>query len=91
MTVMIRVPPETHEQLRRLAAARNESIGKVVAAAVDRLDEEQFWAEVHAAYDRLRTDPEAWASYVSEIQEWDVAMLDGLEDEPPYYGPGEDE
>jgi hypothetical protein len=91
MTVMIRVPPETHEQLRRLAAARKESIGKVVAAAVERLDEEQFWAEVHAAYDRLRADPEAWEGYVSEIREWDVAMLDGLENEPPYYGPGEDE
>jgi hypothetical protein len=59
MSVMIRVRPETHEHLRRLAAARNEPIGKVVAAAVERLDEELFWAEVHAAYDRLRAEPEA--------------------------------
>jgi hypothetical protein len=91
MTVMIRVPLQTHEQLRRLAAARNEPIGKVVAAAVERLDEEHFWAEVHAAYDRLRAEPAAWEQYQAEIREWDVAMLDGLEDEPSYYAPGEDE
>ena len=90
MSVMIRVPPHTHEKLRRLAAARDEPIGQVVAAAVERLDEDQFWAEVHAAYDRLRTDPAEWDTYLSEAREWDVALLDGLEDEPPYYGPGEE-
>ena len=91
MTVMIRVPPDTHEQLRRLADARKEPIGRVVAAAVERLDEEQFWSEVHAAYDLLRSEPAAWEEYQSEIREWDVALLDGLEVEPPYYAPGEDE
>ena len=88
---MNRVSAQTHEQLRRLAAARKEPIGKVVAAAVERQDEEQFWAEVHAAYDRLRAEPAAWEEYQSESREWDVALLDGLEDEPPYYAPGEGE
>ncbi len=90
MATMIRVSPQTHEQLQKLAEARNEPIGKVVADAVERLDEEQFWAEVDAAYKQLRVDPDAWADYMDEIHEWDVAMLDGLENEPPYYGPGEE-
>lgn len=90
MSVMIRVPPQTHETLRRLASARDEPIGQVVAAAVERLDEDQFWAEVHAAYERLRADPKEWKGYLVEAREWDVTLLDGLEDEPPYYAPGEE-
>ncbi len=90
MATMIRVSPQTHEQLQKLAEVRNEPIGKVVAEAVERLDAEQFWSEVDAAYDRLRADPDAWAAYMDEIHEWDVAMLDGLENEPPYYGAGEE-
>ncbi len=55
----------------------------MVAAAVARLDADQFWAEVHAAYDRLRADPKEWDGYLSEAREWDVTLLDGLEHEPP--------
>jgi hypothetical protein len=27
-------------------------------------------ADVLAAYDRLRQDPEAWADYLAEVEEW---------------------
>jgi esterase/lipase len=47
------------------------------------LDDEQFWAAVDAAYKRLRADSDAWESYMAEVNEWDVALGDGLENEPP--------
>ncbi|HEY7029775.1 MAG TPA: hypothetical protein VH482_00545 [Thermomicrobiales bacterium] len=81
MSVTIRVPQETHAQLRRLAASRKQPIGEVVAAAVERLEEEEFWNQVTADFERLRADPEDWASYMKEHREWDVTLLDGLEDE----------
>ena len=85
MSVTIRVPRETHEQLLWLATGRKQPIGRVVAAAVERLEEEEFWDQVTADFERLRADPEAWAEYMAEHREWDVTLLDGLEDEPPYY------
>lgn len=61
-----------------------------IGGAEEPLDDEQFWASVHAAYERLRADSDGWASYMAEVHEWDVAIGDGLEDEPPYYGPNEE-
>ena len=89
MSVTIRVPPQTHEQLRRLAASRKQAIGEVVAAAVERLEEDEFWNEMEVAFEALYADPVARAAYEAEHREWDVALLDGLEDEPPYYEEGE--
>jgi predicted transcriptional regulator len=85
MGVTIRVPQETHAQLRRLAASRKQPIGEVVAAAVERLEEEEFWRDMETAFEELRADPEAWDKYLAEHREWDVTLLDGLENEPPYY------
>ena len=82
MSVAIRVSRETHEQLRQLAAARKQPIGQVVAAAVERLDEEAFWTEAADALERLRSDPAAWEAYEAEFREWEVAGLSSLTDEP---------
>jgi hypothetical protein len=82
MSVTIRIPPETHEQLRRLATERKEPIGRVVATAVERLEEDDFWDRVTSDYARLKADPEAYADYMAEHREWDVTLLDGLEADP---------
>lgn len=86
MSITIRVSPETHERLQRLATERHEPIGRVVAAAADRLEEDEFWVRVTADFERLHADPAAEASYLAEHRSWDVTLRDGLEDEPPYYG-----
>jgi hypothetical protein len=91
MSVAIRVPSATHEQLRRLAAERKQPIGRIVAEAVDRLEEEAFWAAVHADYERLRADPEDWEAYHAEARELEVLSREALAEEPPYYAAGEDE
>ena len=43
----------------------------------------------HAAYARLRSDPEAWAEYRGELADWDAASGDGLgsarDEYPEYY------
>ena len=82
MSITIRVPPETHERLQTLAALRKQSIGQVVAAAVDQLEEERFWEELEAAYERLYADPAAAAAYEAETTAWDITLLDGLDNDP---------
>lgn len=84
MSVTIRVPPETHERLLELAAARKQPIGQVVAEAVQRLASDRFWDEMEAAFEQLYADPEAAAEYESERRAWDATLLDGLENEPSY-------
>lgn len=85
MSVTIRIPAETHRQLRRLARVRNKPIGLVVAAAVKRLESDAFWDEMEVAFERLYADPGAAAAYMAEHRVWDVTLLDGLENEPTYY------
>lgn len=82
MSITIRVPPETHERLRALAAARKQSIGQVVTEAVEHLEAERFWDELDAAYERLYADPAAAAEYEAETAVWDVTLLDCPEKEP---------
>ena len=84
MSVTIRVPPETHEQLQRLATARKQPIGQVVAAAVERLESDRFWDEMEAAFEELYADPTAAAAYEAERRDWEATLLDGLDREPSY-------
>ena len=82
MSITIRVPPDTHERLQALAAARKQSIGQVVTDAVEHLEAERFWDEMDAAYERLYADPVAAAEYEAGTAVWDVTLLDGLENDP---------
>lgn len=89
MSVTIRISPETHEHLQRLATDRKQPIGQVVAAAVARLESERFWDEMETAFEQLYADPDAAATYEAEHREWDVTLLDGLDHDPAYYEEGE--
>ncbi|TDC78455.1 hypothetical protein E1193_20745 [Micromonospora sp. KC606] len=69
MTTMMRVSPETREQVLRVAA---EDFGGVSAdEAVKRLLEEHWRAKAVAAMDHYRAiDPEGWAEYLVESEDW---------------------
>ena len=82
MSVTIRIPESAHAVARRLAESGDRSIGDVIAEALERYDEEQWWAEVHAGYARLRADPVDSAEYDAEMALWDSTLMDGLEDWP---------
>jgi hypothetical protein len=76
----VRVTEHTHELLRKLAAASGEPLQKVLERAVENYRREQFYAEFHAAYERLRADPVAWEEELAERAEWDATLADGLDD-----------
>lgn len=68
-TTTIRVPTQTRDQLKEIAARRGESAGEVVAKLVSAADEEAMLAEAAAGFERLAADPEALAAYRAESRE----------------------
>lgn len=73
-TTTIRVPTETRDRLKALAARRGESASEVVVKLVGAADEEQMLAEIEAGFERLASDPEAFAAYRAESREIEAAF-----------------
>jgi predicted transcriptional regulator len=74
----VRVSQHTHEVLRELAAATGESLQQVLEDAVERYRRERFFADLHAAYARLRADQTAWREELAERAALDGTLADGL-------------
>lgn len=85
-TTTVRLDSRTRD---RLAAVAREHFGGVSQeAALNRLIDEYEMHQVHAAYARLRNDPEQWVDYEQELLLADSTAADGLgnaRDEYPEY------
>lgn len=68
-TTTIRVPTQTRDRLKALAARRGESASEVVSKLVSAADEEAMLAEVAAGFEALAGDPQALAAYRAESRE----------------------
>jgi predicted transcriptional regulator len=76
----VRVSAETHDVLRKLAAATGEPLERILERAFESYRREQFYAEFDAAYARLQADPVAWEEELAERALWEVTLADGLDD-----------
>jgi predicted transcriptional regulator len=76
----VRVSSHTSELLRELAAATGESLQKVLERAVEGYRRELFFAELDAAFERLRADPAAWEDELTERALWECTLADRLDD-----------
>ena len=72
----IKVQAEVRDELARLAAG--DLGGVTLGTALEHLLAEHRKTQILAAYARLQADPEAWAGYQSELDEWDAHAGDGL-------------
>ena len=75
----VRVKPETHEALRKLAREMNEPMQDILARAVEDYRRRWILEETNAAYAALQADPEAWAEELAERALWEGTLADGLE------------
>lgn len=75
-TTSVRVDSRTRDRIA--AVARDDFGGISQEAALNRLLDEHEMRQVHAAYARLRDDPEQWAEYCAEVGIADGASADGL-------------
>jgi hypothetical protein len=87
----VRVEEALAERLRQIALEEHRPIGQVIADAVAQYEKERFWTGVHEDYARLKADPAAWLDYQDETARFEGASMDGLDGEPPYYTPEEEE
>lgn len=83
-TRTVRIKPETHRRLQQLARDSKRSLPDVLDEAISEYERKKFLEGVREDYARLRADPEAWREELEERALWDVTLMDGLEDEPPY-------
>jgi len=74
----IRVHPETHKTLARLAKENHSSMQTVLNEALETYRREVFLQRANQAYAELRSDPAAWARYQKELGAWDGTSGDGL-------------
>jgi predicted DNA-binding protein len=73
-TTTIRVPTQTRDRLKALAARRGEPAGEVVAKLVIAADEEAMLAEIEAGFEKLASDPKVLAAYRAESRELEGAF-----------------
>lgn len=82
MTVTtIKIQDKVRDDLARVAA--RDYPGATLSDAVGRLlaehDQERLRRSMSAAYAELRGDPDRWASYTAELDEWEGVTADGGE------------
>ena len=75
-TTTIRVDHETHETLLELAAESGASLIETTRAAALALRRQRFAQHVTDELDALRSDPDAWADYLSEAET--TSVRDGI-------------
>jgi len=73
-TTTIRVPTQTRDRLKALAARRGESASEVVAKLVNAADEEAMLVEIAAGFEKIAADPKALAAYRAESGEIESAF-----------------
>ena len=83
-TTSIRVSRDTHERLKRIAEKEHRALGDMIDLLVDEYQQQAFRRAVHESFCGLREDPAEREAYLKDMAAWDVTLMDGLEDEPPY-------
>jgi predicted transcriptional regulator len=74
-TTTIKVDTSVRQRLAKVARARGVTMTALLETATERLEAEQRWSEIEAAYARLQRDePAAWAEYLAELAEWETAV-----------------
>ena len=72
-TTTIKVDSATRDRLAQLAQARGMTMGALLSGVAERLEAEQRWSDIEAAYQRMqREDPHGWADYLDELAEWEA-------------------
>lgn len=77
-TTTLRVTTALRDEISRLAARRGCTMQEIVADAVQRLSQDEWWASVRSALDDLST--EETASYQADSGRLVAAAADGLDE-----------
>ena len=76
-TTTIRVDRQTHSRLLEMSSETGDTITETVRQAAEALRRLRFGLRVQEEYAALRSDPEAWADYLAEVESSHVT--DGID------------
>ncbi|MDD9372429.1 MAG: hypothetical protein PV358_20085 [Acidimicrobiales bacterium] len=71
-TTTVRVRRPDSARLQALAERRQTTVIETLHAAIDALERQEFLQGLGDDYRQLRADPDAWAAFLAERQEWDA-------------------
>lgn len=74
----MRISSETHSRLKAMALASGETIGEILAKAVDAYRREMLLNDANRAFAKLKEREELWKDEQKEREEWETALADGL-------------
>src|SRR5688500_2341126 len=83
-TRTVRIRPETHRRLQKLAKETKRTLPEVLEAAISDYERKTYLEGLSEDFARLRADPQAWQEELEERALWDCTLMDGLKDDPPY-------
>ncbi|NBR66927.1 MAG: hypothetical protein EBT79_06570 [Actinobacteria bacterium] len=66
----VRVDADTHGRLMKMSDETGKSLGHVISDAVRALEHHRFHEQLNEDYRAMREDPEAWAAFVKDQDEW---------------------
>lgn len=83
----IKVESTVRDRLAGIARARGTTMGALLESESRRLEAEQRWLDIEAAYRRIQVeDPDGWSEYLAELGEVTIAESDSAaaEEWPEY-------
>ncbi len=80
MAATVRIRPETHEKLQKLANELGQPMLVVLDEAVESLRRQRLLQETNRAFEALRSDPKAWQAELMERRQWEATLGDDLKD-----------
>jgi predicted transcriptional regulator len=80
MAATVRIRPETHEKLQKLANETGQPMLVVLDEAVESLRRQRLLQETNRAFEALRSDPKAWQAELMERRQWEATLGDDLKD-----------
>lgn len=90
-STVVKIKPDTHAVLQDISRDEDRPMGEIISDLVERYERERFWKAAAADLARLKQDDRAWQEYQGEAGEFDQLANDGLENEPPFFTPEEEE
>ena len=90
-TTTVRISGAAHQKLRELAEEDGVSLTEELDRIVEAQRRRRFIERANRAYAALKSDEKNWAAYQKEMSELEGTLMDGLEDEPPYFEEGEED
>lgn len=78
---VVRVSDNTHMKLKQLSKKSGQTISKILEKAVEEYRRKEFLKKTNNAYAKLRENKEKWEEELSERENWDSTIQDGLEED----------